>query len=172
MGAAWSITALSRKTRVPAATLRYWERLGLLPRAARTHTGYRIFAVEVVQYVEFVRKSKAMGLSLRQMRRVLDVARTGRSPCPEVEQWIRAGLVRVEEQIRELRSLEHRLRILSSGFCDDERGVDRSGQLCSLIVGLPEEKKFQERNRAELPCFGNQCERHETKNAHSQKRSR
>src|SRR5258708_593487 len=94
LAATWSITALSKKTRVPAATLRYWEHLGLLPRAARTHTGYRMFAGEVLQYVEFVRRSKAIGLSLRQMRRVLDVARTGGTPCPEVEEWIRERLVK------------------------------------------------------------------------------
>jgi len=153
LAAAWSITALSKKTKVPAATLRYWEHLGLLPRAARTHTGYRMFAGEVLQYIEFVRRSKAMGLSLRQMQRVLEVARSGRTPCPEVEQWIRARLVKVEEQIRQLQSLQQQLVVVSHGFRDGSADSDRSGDLCSLIVGLPEEKKFRERNGGEPACF-------------------
>ncbi len=136
MAAAWSITALSKKTTVPAATLRYWEHLGLLPRAARTHTGYRMFAGEVLQYIEFVRRSKG-----------------GRTPCPEVEQWIRARLVKVEEQIRQLQSLQQQLVVVSHGFRDGSADSDRSGDLCSLIVGLPEEKKFRERNGGEPACF-------------------
>jgi DNA-binding transcriptional MerR regulator len=168
----WTITALSKKAKVPAGTLRYWERLGLLPRAARTHTGYRLFAVEALQYVEFVRKSKAMGLSLRQMQRVLAVARTGRTPCPDVEGWIRARLVKIKVQIRELQALEKRLLAVSRGFCDWTVDSDRSGELCSLIVGLPEEKKFRERNVGEPACFDSRYERHQGKNVHSKKTSR
>jgi DNA-binding transcriptional MerR regulator len=160
LGAAWSITALSKKTKVPAATLRYWERLGLLPRAARTQTGYRVFASEVLQYVEFVRESKAMGLSLRQMQRVLEVARTGRNPCPEVEAWIRARLVKIKEEIRELKALEQRLLVVS---CDGGVNSDRSRELCSLIVGLPEERKFRERMSAEPACFDKEYARRERK---------
>jgi len=42
MGQALSISALARSTGVTSKTLRHWERVGLLPKAARTHTGYRI----------------------------------------------------------------------------------------------------------------------------------
>jgi MerR family regulatory protein len=48
MGQALSISALAKSTGVTSKTLRYWERVGLLPRANRTHTGYRIFAPEVL----------------------------------------------------------------------------------------------------------------------------
>ena len=172
MAAPWTINRLSKKTKVPAGTLRYWERLGLLPRAFRTHTGYRVFAGEVLQYVEFVRRSKAMGLSLRQMQTSAQGRAHRRSPCPEVEQWIRARLVKVEEQIRELRALEQRLLVLSRGFCDRAVNGVRSPGLCSLIVGLPEEAKFRKPHADEPACFGNHSERRETSNVHTQKRSR
>jgi DNA-binding transcriptional MerR regulator len=86
------ITALAKQTGVRSTTLRYWERLGLLPSAARTHTGYRLFGNDALRYVEFVRKSKEMGLSLREMKRVLELARKGQSPCPEVERLVEQKL--------------------------------------------------------------------------------
>jgi len=46
MGQALSISALARSTGITSKTLRHWERVGLLPKAARTHTGYRIFGAE------------------------------------------------------------------------------------------------------------------------------
>ncbi len=65
------ISALAKKTGVRSTTLRYWEQLGRLPRAGHAHTGYRLSGDGAVQYVEFIRKSKTMGLSLRPMKRVL-----------------------------------------------------------------------------------------------------
>jgi DNA-binding transcriptional MerR regulator len=102
VAATCTITQLSKRTKIPQATLRYWERLGLLPRAARSHTGYRLFSSEALDYVDFVRKSKSIGLSLEQMKRVLDLAREGRSPCPEVEQWVLARLAKLRAEIRGL----------------------------------------------------------------------
>lgn len=159
MAAIWTITQLSRNAKIPQATLRYWERLGLLPRAARSHTGYRLFPPEALDYVGFVRKSKAMGLSLQQMKRVLELARGGRNPCPEVEQWVLGRLGELREQIRSLQLLERRLRALSRGLGNGRHDRDRSNEICSLIVGLPEEKRVRERNRDTTICADNECER-------------
>jgi MerR family copper efflux transcriptional regulator len=143
MREALRISALAKKTGVRSTTLRYWERLGLLPRAARTHTGYRLFGNEAVHYVEFVRKSKEVGLSLRQMRRVLELARAGQSPCAEVERWIERKLQSLETQIQSLRELQHRLR----GICESRKKTqvqrDNSKELCCLIAGLPEARFFR-----------------------------
>ena len=58
MGQALSISALARSTGVTSKTLRYWERVGLLPKVARTHTEYRIFGAEVNHYIDFILKAK------------------------------------------------------------------------------------------------------------------
>jgi hypothetical protein len=44
-----------------AKTLRHWERVGLLPKAARTHTGYRIFGADANHYIEFILKARVPG---------------------------------------------------------------------------------------------------------------
>jgi len=136
------ISALAKKTGVRSTTLRYWEQLGLLPRAARTHTGYRLFGTEAVQYVEFVRKSKEVGLSLRQMRRVLELARAGQSPCAEVEGWIGKKLEILETQIQSLRDLQRRLRSICESRKKSQIHRASSKELCCLIAGLPEARFF------------------------------
>jgi hypothetical protein len=55
--------------------------------------------------------------------------------------------------------LEQRLLVVS---CDGGVNSDRSREVCSLIVGLPEEKKFQERNGGKAASFANPCEKRET----------
>jgi len=83
-----TISALSRNTGVTPKALRYWERVGLLPKATRTHTGYRVFGPQVSQYIDFILKAKSVGLTLSEMRRVLELSHNGRNPCPEVVKWI------------------------------------------------------------------------------------
>jgi MerR family copper efflux transcriptional regulator len=61
----------------------YWERVGPLPKAARTQIGHRIFVADANRYIEFIRKAKSVGLTLSEMKRVIEFARQGKSPCPD-----------------------------------------------------------------------------------------
>jgi DNA-binding transcriptional MerR regulator len=136
-----TISALARATGVRPKTLRYWESLGLLPRAARSHTAYRLFEPGAVRYVEFVGKCKRLGLTLGEMREVLTLTRAGRSPCAAVEDRARERLAAVGQEIRELRALRSRLvRVVRQR---PARG-DRSREFCCLLRGLPEAKAFTE----------------------------
>ncbi|MGB6821632.1 MAG: MerR family transcriptional regulator [Candidatus Acidiferrales bacterium] len=97
---ALTISAFAKRSGVPSKTIRYWEGLGLLPKAARSHTGYRVFDPAALRYVSFVQKSKAIGLTLAEMQEVLHLARSGRCPCPEVFGWTQAKAKSVAQQIR------------------------------------------------------------------------
>lgn len=138
MGQALSISALARSTGVTAKTLRYWERVGLLPKAARTHTGYRIFGAEANHYIEFILKAKSVGLTLSEMKRVIEFARQGKNPCPELVQWIDEKDRAVEQHIHSLRALQRRLRRFRR-ICSlsSVTTCAREEELCCLIEDLP-----------------------------------
>lgn len=137
-----TITALARKTGVSSKTLRYWESLGLLPRAGRTHTGYRRFPSEALAYVGFVKRSKEMGLTLQQMKTVLKLARKGSSPCMEVESFIDHQILELEAEIESLSGLLRTLKQLQQCSEDALHTGDRSKECCSLLTGLPELQTF------------------------------
>jgi MerR family copper efflux transcriptional regulator len=142
MREALTISRLARRSGVPPKTLRYWESLGLLPRAARTHTGYRLFDSEALRYIAFVRKSKSIGLTLAEMREVLRLARSGRCPCSKVVAWTEGKTKSLEEEVRSLSLLLHRLkRIRREWSRDSKRG--KCGNVCSLIAELPESRFFE-----------------------------
>lgn len=150
-----TITELARRTGASAKTLRYWERRGLLPRAARTHSGYRVFDQQTIRYAEFVRKSKQVGLTLRQMRRVLEMARAGHNPCPEVVRWVEERMQEVDQQIRSLRALQRRLHEFRRVY---ERRSDlecfRPGELCCMIEELPDSEPEKGSCDAKAICDG------------------
>ncbi|MDE3180787.1 MAG: MerR family DNA-binding transcriptional regulator [Acidobacteriota bacterium] len=133
-----TISALAKRTGVPSKTLRYWEALGLVPRAARTHTGYRLFNSESVRYVAFIRKSKAIGLTLAEMREILRIARHGRCPCPEVLRWTELKTRSLEEEIESLSVLLRRLKRIRRQWLRGSCSEGECRDVCSLIEGLPE----------------------------------
>ena len=135
---ALTISAFAKRSGVPSKTIRYWEGLGLLPKAARSHAGYRVFDPAALRYVAFIEKSKAIGLTLAEMQEILHLARTGRCPCPQVFDWTQARAKSVTEQIRELSALLKRLKRIEREWKRCSRSSGDCGEVCSLIAGLPE----------------------------------
>lgn len=133
-----TVSALAKRTGVSPKTIRYWESLGLLPRAARTHTGYRVFDQESIRYAKFIRKAKDIGLTLAEMREVLRLARTGQCPCPEVLHWTGEKVKTLEEQIKTLSALLGRLKRIQRQWPQSTCTDDQCGDVCTLIDGLPE----------------------------------
>lgn len=153
MRKALGISALAKSVGVTAKTLRYWERIGLLPRAERTHTGYRLFAPEVMRYIDFILKAKTVGLTLSEMKRIIELTRHGENPCPEVMQWLDEKDKILERQIHALCSVRQRLRRFRH-LCsaNDVMACAREKELCCLIEDLPK-SRLRKGNGDEKPVF-------------------
>ena len=138
MRQALSISELAKSADVTSKTLRYWERLGLLPKATRTHTGYRVFDSQAAQYINFIQKAKTVGLTLKEVKRLMELARKGKNPCPQVVKWVDEKAVAVEEQIRILKALQKRLdEFRHIGSTSSIMTCFQPGELCCVIEDLP-----------------------------------
>jgi MerR family transcriptional regulator, copper efflux regulator len=157
---ALTISAFAKRSGVPSKTIRYWEGLGLLPKAARSHTGYRVFDPAALRYVTFIQRSKAIGLTLAEMQEILHLARSGHCPCPDVFNWTQAKAKSVAEQIRELSALLKRLKRIEREWKRCSCEGDNCGGVCSLIAGLPECKSAGGKSNAKNQtgcCSDNKC---------------
>ena len=156
---ALTISAFAKRSGVPSKTIRYWEGLGLLPKAARSHTGYRVFDPAALRYITFVQKSKAIGLTLAEMQEILHLARAGRCPCPEVFGWTQAKAKSVAEEIRVLSALLLRLKRIQREWKRCSCEGEKCGEVCSLIADLPECKSYRGDNHAkhQKECCDSGC---------------
>lgn len=102
------IGELALATGESVRTLRYWADAGLLD-AARTESGYRAFDEDTVERVAFLRQAQALGLTLAEIRGVLELRREGVRPCAHVRQRLEAHLAVVRERIEALQALEDNL---------------------------------------------------------------
>jgi MerR family copper efflux transcriptional regulator len=95
---------------VSVQAVRYYERLGLLPTAHRTPTGYRVYGPEAVDRLRFIKQAQALGFSLDEIREILRLRYEGRSPCECVRKLLQKRLETIEHQIRQLVRFRHDLR--------------------------------------------------------------
>lgn len=93
-------------------TLRYYDRVGLVRPNARTAAGYRVYGEDVVERLRFIRRAKALAMSLADIRRILAVRDEGAAPCRHVVTLVGQNLTKVEAQIAQLERLRNDLRRL------------------------------------------------------------
>ena len=113
------IGALAIRSGLPVKTLRYYEDLGLLPAIGRSEGGYRLFAEESLQRLEFIRRLKTLGLSLEEIQDCLAVHDAGELPCGDIAIQLECQIERIDGQIKELRQLRKELQGLLAGWQSD-----------------------------------------------------
>jgi len=91
-------------------TLRYYDRVGLVRPSGRTPAGYRVYEEDAVGRLHFIRRTKALGMALADIRRILAVRDEGAAPCQHVIALVTANLTKVEGQIVHLERLRGDLR--------------------------------------------------------------
>ena len=88
-----------------AKTLRFYEESGLLPPTDRTANGYRDYGPGALSRLDFIHRGRAAGLTLAQIREVIEIRDTGDAPCHHVHQLLTERLADIDRQIADLRAL-------------------------------------------------------------------
>lgn len=106
------IGQVSAQSQLPVKTIRFYEERGLIKTASRTAGGFRLFEPAVLSRLSFIKRSQALGLSLKDIQDILDIADNGKRPCKSVRQKFQAKVVEVENRIRQLETLKAQLQSL------------------------------------------------------------
>lgn len=122
------IGELAKRAGVSAHTIRYYEAERLIVRPARSESGYRVYSPRVIDELAFVRRAQGLGLSLTEIREILNLGRSGKSPCERVAHICELRLADIERRMDELRTFRDNLRaayraakngcsVTAEGFC-------------------------------------------------------
>ena len=124
------IGEVSKRSGVGVEALRFYEKSGLLERPSRTFSGYRVYGEDVLERLAFIRQAQALGFSLDEIRRIVEDARKGQSPCDEVREIVRHRMEELDARLREL----HRYRKELKSTLEEWDKVGRApGHICGLI---------------------------------------
>jgi MerR family transcriptional regulator, mercuric resistance operon regulatory protein len=104
------IGVLSRETGVNIETIRYYERIGLMPEPPRSDGGHRVYDRTHRQRLAFIRRARELGFRLDDIRSLLDLETSQKLACDEVKALTDRHIAEIREKIRDLKELE---RVLS-----------------------------------------------------------
>lgn len=104
-----SIGDLSARTGVNIETVRYYEKIGLLPAPARTEGRHRVYEPAHVARLTFVRRSRELGFSLDEVRSLLKLVDGGHYACSDVQTVTLEHLQDVQKKIADLKRLARTL---------------------------------------------------------------
>ncbi len=128
----YTIGRLSQVSGVNAETVRYYERIGLLPAPPRTDNGYRRYNDQSARRLRFIRRGRELGFGIEAIRTLLQLADHPQQPCDQADQLTRAHLQDVEAKIADLQSMRSELIRLAG--CQSH-----SAEHCRLIEALDQD---------------------------------
>ena len=99
------IGELATTAGITTKTLRFYEKTGLLPPPERAANGYRDYGPTVLSRLDFIRRGRAAGLTLAQIRDVIEIRDSGEAPCDHVYQLLTERLADVDRHIADLQGL-------------------------------------------------------------------
>jgi MerR family mercuric resistance operon transcriptional regulator len=102
----FSIGVLSERSGVNIETIRYYEKVGIMPSPARSAGGYRIYGPEHVRRLHFVRRGRELGFSLDELRGLLHLVDGHTFTCAQVHSLTVQHLKDIRQKIADLRRLE------------------------------------------------------------------
>jgi MerR family copper efflux transcriptional regulator len=105
------IGIVARKVGLSVDAIRFYERYGLLPRAARTPGGFRQYGENAVETLAFVRRVQGLGFKLSEIRALLRLRGNHLQPCAPVRRRLEEKLADVQRKVADLQKLEHELHM-------------------------------------------------------------
>lgn len=101
---------------ISADTLRYYEKIGLIPEVSRTSGGVRLYSEQDLSRLRFIRRAQKIGFCLEEIASLLTFREDPQNAKAQVRQLAHQKLTEVEDHIAELSTLRDELRLLT-GLC-------------------------------------------------------
>lgn len=139
------IGEISKITDIPVETIRYYEKIGLLPEPSRDASGYRRYRQIHTDRLLFIKRCRNLDMAQDEIRELVRLAEQPEADCREVDALLARHLNHVRQRLKELASLEETLEQLQQA-CSEGRTVSQCGILDGLTTDLDQEPTGADHN--------------------------
>ena len=128
------IREVSNHTGVPKKTIRYYEKIRLLPSPVRKPNGYRDYSESDVRRLRLVAGARHLDIPLAEIKEILDMRDQGEAPCTALLDLLATKADEIETRIRDLHHLQVELRQLHDlGMTFPTNDVEGKNCVCHLV---------------------------------------
>jgi MerR family mercuric resistance operon transcriptional regulator len=111
---------LARRTGCNLETIRYYEKIGMMPDPPRTASGYRVYDEAHVSRLRFILRARELGFAIEEIRGLLALVDGGTQTCAEVKERTERHLADVRAKIADLKRMERVLAATAAKCTGDE----------------------------------------------------
>ncbi len=127
------IGEVAARSGVSRKALRLYEKAGILPPTRRTGSGYRVYGPETLALLGFVTQARRLGFRLDEIKRIVTLKRSGRTPCKHVLDLVHLKLKNIEQALTDMSEVRGNLRGLLRSW---QARRHRSAAICPCIEHL------------------------------------
>lgn len=129
------IGELAKATGLTTKTIRFYEAEGLLPAPARTPSGYRAYRVDEVERLDFIRKAKRIGMTLGEIKGILQLHDSSEPTCVHVRSLLDEKLTQVDRALEDLQQVRKEIAEIREGAGSLLDCRPSGGGICGIIEG-------------------------------------
>jgi DNA-binding transcriptional MerR regulator len=122
-----TVSILAKRVGVPADTIRYYDRAGLLAPSARSAAGYRLYDEDAADRLRFIKGAQRLGLRLREIAELLAVRDRGACPCGHTQALVLRRVAEIDAEVTRLVDLRGELvgvaALCAPAVCPDRAGA-------------------------------------------------
>jgi MerR family copper efflux transcriptional regulator len=128
------IGAVAQESGLSIKTIRYYDGMGLLmPSVRRNQAKYRLFEPMAIKRLKFIKKLQSLGLTLKEIKNILDVYDSGNVPCAKIKGYLLKQLENINTQIDSLNSLKKELQNILVDWQELSSNQEQPGTICPNI---------------------------------------
>lgn len=109
-----SIGQVAKQADVNIQTVRYYERVGLIPKAQRRESGYRKFSTDDILRIQFIKHAQAAGFLLKEIKELLAIKVDSDTTCDDVRELAEIKITEIDEKIRHMQQMRQTLESLTA----------------------------------------------------------
>ncbi len=116
-----NIGQLAKSSGVNAKLIRHYESIGLIPKAQRTDSGYRVYSETDIQFLRFIKRSRKLGFSMKEIKKLINLWRNKSRASKDVKTLALNHIRDLETKIIELEDMVKNLKALAKNCHGDQR---------------------------------------------------
>jgi MerR family copper efflux transcriptional regulator len=132
-----SIGEVARSTGVGVETVRFYEKEDLIREPMRRESGYRQYSREVIPRIRFIKRSRELGFSLREIKELLSLRMDPSTTCNDFRKRVEVKTAEIDEKIRDLQKMTAALEHLKQA-CENNPPTATECPFLDALDGLDE----------------------------------
>ncbi len=127
-----TVGVLAKESNINLETVRYYERIGLMPKPKRRESGYRFYGEDDVARLSFIVRAKELGFTLKEIRELLAMRIDSDTKCADMKSLAERKILDIETRINDLRRISEHLQALVEQCTDGDLSLEE----CPVVKAL------------------------------------